>query len=63
MNVSQYMPFFLTGFFPCFLVLVGMWQNNKRIDHLDAELKDIKILIQHFIDISMDHGEREHHGK
>jgi hypothetical protein len=66
---AQYMPFFLTGFFPCFLVLVGMWMNNRRHDRTDAdladlkswiriELADLKGLTQHFIDLHIGHEGR-----
>jgi hypothetical protein len=52
------MPFFMTGFFPCFLVLVGMWLNNKRFDRIDSDLSDIKNLIQHFVDRQIVHEGR-----
>jgi hypothetical protein len=58
MNVIQYMPFFLTGFFPCFLVLVGMWMNNKRLDRIDSDFVDLKNQIQHFIDLHINHEGR-----
>ena len=55
---AQYMPFFLTGFFPCFLVLVGMWMNNRRHDRTDADLADLKSQTQHFIDLHIGHEGR-----
>jgi hypothetical protein len=66
---AQYMPFFLTGFFPCFLVLIGMYMNNKRLDqmeksiharfrHVDADFVDLKSQIQHFIDLHINHEGR-----
>jgi hypothetical protein len=54
----SYMPFFLTGFFPCFLVLVGMYMNNKRFDRIEVDIVDIKSQIQHFIDLHIGHGDR-----
>lgn len=58
MNIPQYMPFFLTAFVPCFLVLVGMWMNNQRFGQIDKRFEELNTLVRHFIDISMDHGER-----
>lgn len=58
MNPTNYWPFFLTGFFPCFLVLVGMWVNSKRFDHVEQSISDIRSQIQHLIDLHINHGER-----
>ena len=58
MNPTNYWPFFLTGFFPCFIVLVAMYQNNKRFDHVDAELVDVKSQIQHLVDLHINHEGR-----
>lgn len=55
---SETVPFFLTGFFPCFLVLVAMYVNNKRSDKIDTDLHDIKLQIQHFIDLHIGHESR-----
>jgi hypothetical protein len=58
MNASQYIPFFLTGFFPCFLVLVGMWQSNKRLDSLEKKVDDLNGFVRHFIDLHLGHESR-----
>jgi hypothetical protein len=42
--MTQYMPFFLTGFFPCFLVLVGMWMNNQRFNQINQRFDDMRDL-------------------
>jgi hypothetical protein len=56
--MNQYWPFFLTGFFPCFLVLVGMFVNNRDFAQLREQIRDVQSQLNHFIDLHITHAER-----
>jgi hypothetical protein len=49
--MNQYWPFFLTAFFPCFIVVVGMWMNSTRFNSIERQL-------DHLIDLHINHAER-----
>jgi hypothetical protein len=62
MSAAQYMPFFLTGLFPCLTVLIAMlvnhWENKGLRDEMRTNFSDVKTQIDHLIDLHINHAER-----
>ena len=58
MNPTSYWPFFLTGFFPCVLALIGILINKHDFAVLREDLSDIKGQMRYLIDLHINHEGR-----
>lgn len=58
MNATQYMPFFLTGLFPCLVALIGILVNKHDFRIVREDAQEIKRTLDHLVDLHIDHAER-----